>query len=672
MTFQNPHVLYALIAIAIPILVHLFNFRKHKHIYFSSIRFLKEIKKESRKTSELKNILILFSRIFAMSFLILSFAKPFIPTGLPHVNNNIILYIDNSQSMDIDFGQGNLLNNAKIKAIEIINAYPKESNFYLITNDFDPQNISSYTAELIKFQIEKIKASPRQRSLKDIISRSNNINNTNNHLYFISDFQKNSLKINTLKEKKINHFISLVPISNFTTNNISIDSLYTIGPILKSDNQLNIHVIISNPGEKSIQDEVLYLYLDNKQKSQQYINLLPKETKEIIFNITLPNYSKFVGELRTYDSPITFDNNLFFTLSRSKKVKVFIINKENENNALNAIYGQDTTLFNLTSVKSENINYNRLLRQDFVILNEIEELSSGLKSSLVSFLNNGKSLLLVPPKDLNKFKKYNTLLKSLDLNTIINKNENLLKINEFSTKHPLYRNVFKSSLTKINYPISSQNYLLDNKILSTKIIGLADKQSFLVSYNSNKGNIYQFSSPLNINYNNFTKHALFVPTLINIAIFSVISNKPYYLINANNIINSNYISSSTNIIRIKGENNEIIPTIINKNGMHLLNHHHQITENGIYSIINDGYILDKIAFNYNSAESKMLSFDKEELKNYISANKIQNIKIISSKNSGITKIIKEQINGKEYWKIALIISLFFFACEILLIKFIKI
>ena len=56
----------------------------------------------------------------------------------------------------------------------------------------------------------------------------------------------------------------------------------------------------------------------------------------------------------------------------------------------------------------------------------------------------------------------------------------------------------------------------------------------------------------------------------------------------------------------------------------------------------------------------MLSFDKEELKNYISANKIQNIKIISSKNSGITKIIKEQINGKEYWKIALIISLFFF------------
>ena len=672
MAYQNPHVLFALIAIAIPILVHLFNFRKHKNIYFSSIRFLKEIKVESRKTSELKNILILLSRILAISFLIIAFAKPFIPTDLSENNKNIILYVDNSQSMDIDFGQGNLLNIAKIKALEIIKAYPKESNFYLITNNFEPQNMSSYTAELIKLQIEKIKASPRQRSITDIISRSNNINIINSHLYYISDFQKNSIKINTLKEKKINNYISLVPISNFTINNISIDSLYTLGPILKSDNQLNIHAIISNTGEKSISNEVLYLYLDNKQKSQQYVNLLPKETKEIIFNISLPNHSTFIGELRTYDSPITFDNNLFFTLSRSEKVKVFIINKKNENNALNAIYGQDTTLFNLTSVKSENINYNRLLRQDFIILNGVNELSSGLKSSLVSFINNGGSLLLIPPKELVDFKKYNALLKSLNLNILINENKNLLKINKFNTKHPLYSNVFTSSPNKINYPISNQNYVLGNKILSTQIIGLADKQDFLISYNSNKRYIYQFSSPLNINYNNFTKHALFVPTLINMAIFSVISDKPYYVISDNNIINSNYINSSTNITRIKGENNEIIPTIINKNGMQLLNHHHQISENGIYSIINDGHILDKIAFNYNSSESKTLSFKKDELKNFISSNKIQNIKIISAKNSVIAKIIKEQINGKEYWKIALIISLFFFAFEILLIKYIKI
>ena len=107
MTYQNPHLLYALFAIAIPIIIHLFNFRKHKTIYFSSVRFLKKIKEENKKTSELKNILVLLSRILAISFLVIAFAKPYIPTDSTQNPNDILLYLDNSQSMDVDFGKGN-------------------------------------------------------------------------------------------------------------------------------------------------------------------------------------------------------------------------------------------------------------------------------------------------------------------------------------------------------------------------------------------------------------------------------------------------------------------------------------------------------------------------------------------------------------------------------------
>ena len=227
MIYQNPHLLYALFAIAIPILIHLFNFRKHKTIYFSSIRFLKEIKEENRKKSELKNLLILLSRILAIIFLVLAFAKPYIPVNNTKISNDIFLYIDNSQSMDVDFGEGNLLNSAKNKAIEISQSYPSENNFYLITNDFDPKHISSYTPDAIKLQIEKIASSSKQRSITDIISRSSSIVSNNSHLYFISDFQKNSLKIDDLKGYEIKNKISLIPIVNKNTSNISIDNLFT-------------------------------------------------------------------------------------------------------------------------------------------------------------------------------------------------------------------------------------------------------------------------------------------------------------------------------------------------------------------------------------------------------------------------------------------------------------
>ena len=122
MRYQNPQLLYFLFAIAIPILIHLFNFRKHKTIYFSSIRFLKEIKEDKRKRSNLKNLLILLSRILAIFFLVMAFAKPFIPLNKEHKpTENIFIYIDNSFSMDAENQNGNLLAQAKEKPEVYVN-----------------------------------------------------------------------------------------------------------------------------------------------------------------------------------------------------------------------------------------------------------------------------------------------------------------------------------------------------------------------------------------------------------------------------------------------------------------------------------------------------------------------------------------------------------------------
>ena len=671
MIYQNPHLLYALFAIAIPILIHLFNFRKHKTIYFSSIRFLKEIKEENRKKSELKNLLILLSRILAIIFLVLAFAKPYIPVNNTKISNDIFLYIDNSQSMDVDFGEGNLLNSAKNKAIEISQSYPSENNFYLITNDFDPKHISSYTPDAIKLQIEKITSSSKQRSITDIISRSSSIVSNNSHLYFISDFQKNSLKIDDLKGYEIKNKVSLIPIVNKNTSNISIDSLFTEGPIFTSDNEVAIHVVIRNTSTKNIKDEVLFLYLDNKQKSQQYINLLAEETKEIVFKFLTSNNRFINGEIRTEDSPITFDNNLFFTLTKSEKINVTAINSASENTAFNALFGNDTALFNFTSLKLENINHNALSKQDFIILNGVTELSSGLLSTLLSFTNNGGSLLVVPATDLTNFNTFNILLNSLAINTITSKTDSELKINQFSTKHSIYKNVFTQALDKANYPISSRAYFLNNKKISTQIIGFANKQDFLSAYSLEKGTIYQFSSPLDNSYNNFTKHALFVPTLINMATSSILVNTPYYSIGSDKEISVNYTNTPTDIPHIKGNNIDIIPTLINKNGKQLLNPQNQITKNGIYAILNNNELVDKIAFNYNTSESIMSSLTSDELEDFIAKNNIENTTVISTENTGLKTIIKEQEIGKEYWKIALLLSLLFFAFEILLIKMIK-
>ncbi len=669
MIYQNPQLLYALSAIAIPIIIHLFNLRKHRVIYFSSIRFLKEIKDENRRKSRIRDILILISRILAIVFLVLAFAKPYIPDSNINSTKQIFIYIDNSQSMDIDFGQGKLLNISKKKAIEIIESYSSEKEFYLITNDFESKNILKYNKDAMKLHIKNIKPSKIARSIKSIISRANSINSSNAHLYFISDFQKNSLKIDEIKE--IKNRISLMPITKIQTTNINIDTLLT-SPILISDNEVEIKVVVSNQSSGKIENEILFLYIDNQQKSQQYINLEPYEKKEIKFQFS-NNSNRFInGEIRTQDIPVTFDNSLFFILNKTQKFNLTIINHENENTAFNALFKSDTSLFNYLSLKQKNVNHKLLLKQDFIILNEVTQIGSGITNTLLSFVNNGGSLLVVPPKNIIDFNQYNILLKSLKINTIATKYNNKLKINQFSTKHPIYNNVFTEELSKTDFPVSKQNYILNTNIVSTQIIGLANKEDFLSEYSFGNGTIYQFSSPIQKEYNNFTKHALFVPTLINIATSANIENMPYYIIGTNQKISAKNINYSNEMLKIQGENCEIIPTISNQNGQQLLNYHNLITKNGFYNILNNNQTIDRIAFNYNTSEAITLSLTEKEIKDHISENKLKNIRIISSRYTEIRDTIQKEEKGKEYWQILIILSLIFFALEILLIKLIKI
>ena len=74
MNFVYPNFLWALFLLLIPIIIHIFSFRRYKTIYFSRVEFLKEIKEDSRTGARLKHLLILASRLFFIAALVFAFA----------------------------------------------------------------------------------------------------------------------------------------------------------------------------------------------------------------------------------------------------------------------------------------------------------------------------------------------------------------------------------------------------------------------------------------------------------------------------------------------------------------------------------------------------------------------------------------------------------------------
>ncbi|MCB0819631.1 MAG: BatA domain-containing protein, partial [Bacteroidetes bacterium] len=71
MKFANPQFLWALFSLIIPILIHLFHFRRFKIVYFTNVRFLRELRKETQSRSRIRKLLILIARCLALSALVL-------------------------------------------------------------------------------------------------------------------------------------------------------------------------------------------------------------------------------------------------------------------------------------------------------------------------------------------------------------------------------------------------------------------------------------------------------------------------------------------------------------------------------------------------------------------------------------------------------------------------
>ena len=172
--FVTPAFLYALSLIAIPIIVHLFNFRKFKKVYFTNVKFLQELKEETSSRSKLKHLLVLVSRILAVTFLVLAFAQPFIPakTGnTPFRGNLVSIFIDNSFSMEGQGREGTLLESSRTIAREIARSYKPSDRFQLLTCDFDPVHQRMLTRDEFMTALDGVKISPVSRTLSEVISR---------------------------------------------------------------------------------------------------------------------------------------------------------------------------------------------------------------------------------------------------------------------------------------------------------------------------------------------------------------------------------------------------------------------------------------------------------------------------------------------------------------------
>jgi hypothetical protein len=671
MHFLYPAFLFALLSLAIPILVHLFNFRRYQKVYFSNVQFLKEIQEQQSSRRNLKERLILLARLLALFFLVLAFARPYLSN---HNNTNagaqrtISVFLDNSYSMQTLNREGSLLDEAKRRAKEIVSAYSMNDRFQLLTQDFEGRHQRLLSREEFNDAVDAVKISPRSRSLQQIIDRQQNLltmqPGASRSIDIISDFQKNITTGQPLKVDTGLH-VTLVQLSANTPANVAVDSVWLLSAIHRPGETEKLVVKLHNyAGEDAIKIP-LKLSINGEQKALGGFTLKARSVQNdtLTFSGLKPGWQR--GEITLQDNPVTFDNQFYFSFIVKQQMQVLLIDGGTFNPYLKAVFGTDQ-FFNAHRVPDGNVDYAGLSTYPLIVISDVKAVSGGLSQQLKTYVSKGGTLAVFPAIDAD-LGSYKSFLQQMGAAYPEKPATENIKVQSLNLQNPVFKNIFENFPSNPDLPVIKKYFQLSASSGSNEnLMQLQGGQAFWAGYNSGKGKVYVAAVPLNEDFSNLPRHALFVPIMFRIALLSGHDQPLFYSLGHDETVETTPVQSSEKqLLKLVKDKQSIIPDVKQQEGSTLLYVSDQLQETGLYQLKKQDSIVSVMAFNDNRSESDLSYYSTAEL------NKIIPDKgnVIEATKGSVKDIVSQADFGVQLWKLCIILALIFLAAEIVLTRY---
>ena len=675
MSFAHPAFLWALLAIAIPIIVHLFQFRRYRTLYFSDTRLLQEIQSENKRQSQLRKLVILALRILTIISAVMAFAQPYLhrQTDVFHTGSaSIVLYIDNSFSMENSAEQGDLLNEAKNQAAAIADAFQEADEFMLLTNDLEGRHAHFTDRHEILEEIGKLQPSPYSRQMNrmfeyglDMLDRQKG---RNRQMFVLSDFQQSTTPLAKLYTDS-NVLVRLVPLKPNKVKNIFIDSCWFETPLFLRGQECRLRFTVRNSGQDDIDQLPVKLYVNGQQKAiaNTSVSANGKATAEISFMPDEREWQQAFLEIN--DHPVTFDDRFHFSFRTENRHKILSLCEPPGNPFLNALFSDDSIIA-YSRMSLQQMDYSQLSEQNLVILDADGNPGDGCLNELKRYVENGGCLLVIPGKKAEQCLE-NKINRALELPSFTRLDTHRSRISGITMEHRLFANTMEKPTEQVRFPAVFRHYDLSKGLQSgmETLLSLENGDQFLGSYSLGKGCIYLLSVPLDDAFGEFHRHAIFIPAIYNMALFKNNPQEYFYSMGSNTPIPfdaGETYGDKMPELRNTALKFSCIPEIRNSYNSSELFIHDQIREAGCYALCSGEDTLQMISFNYDRRESLLEYWQDEALKSFCSEHKnveINRLQHLSS--AAVTEKIggADRHNGLFIW-----LALAFLLAESLLLR----
>ena len=667
MTFLSPSILWGMLAITIPIIIHLISLRHTRDTEFSTLRFIKSLKHETIRHLRIKQWLLVLLRTITILCLILMFSRPLITGTLTSklagdIESRAVIVVDNSASMAVHTDDGTLLDRAKSSLPAILKGLEGGTTVELYQTN-PPRKLFSGSQEEGRSIMTRVKGIEQTNmtdnlwTMIDSVLQMVEASEPNRECFIISDFQSApSFTIDSLNPNSDwKYYCILQP---KVENNISISEVSILSQIKLPNHLVKLNTRVGNGGVTDKRNIPVELYLNDERVGQIVSQFQPSKFKDFMFQVYPGKTGIINGKIVIPADDFPMDNFRNFDLVIPNKIAVKVIGRSMEelfllDLALSAITGE-TELLEIDRDLSDDVERLFLNDIDILLLHNPTNLSNSAIEDLQRFLMNGGGLIWFVGNDLNQTDPvvWPSLLKLPELiKTRHLDGESFFSTSIVDENHSLFTDLNINNMNEELPQVFGYNEVR-LQMNHTPLIKLNNGHPLLVESKAFGSSGFVFTSPLNLLWNDLPAKGLLVPLLHRMLI--LLGTKEFNV--------QPLLVGQDKIIDIKGENinakwvlmtpmeNEIklIPDYTNEKLLIT-----QTSELGSYHVFADGNLFSSFSTVLSPHELPSIRIEGGKLAESLG---VEQARIIQH-TQHLGAELKEIRYGRSIWRLLLFIAL---------------
>lgn len=675
MSFLHPAFLWALSALAIPVLIHLFQLRRFKRIDFSNVRLLAEVSTQTRAVKKVQHWLVLLARMLAITFLVLAFAQPYIPgpDTAKAGQRAVSLYIDDSASMDGVNAEGRLLDQARKAAQETAMAFSATDRFQVLTGKFEGRQQILLGREEAMEAAAQAEVGPYARPISKVLARQHEALSSSEapvkRRFLLTDLQRSITDVDQWVNDTLMPTV-IIPIPAAKLDNLSVDSVWFDSPVRRAGQSEILHVRIRNYGEQALVNVPLRFTQRGKQRALATFSVDAGATVDTTLRFTAGAPGSYWATVSVEDDPVVFDDHMHLAYRVTDRLKVMVVSGGDapSDRALAAVF-QNDSVHTLVQQGYRSLDLSSLAQQDLIVLNGLPDVSSGLLQALASFVDAGGSLCVFPPLQAEPV-GHAELFNRFGAATPARMDTAGVKVERIDLEHPFYRAVFQTMPRNVDLPMVRNRWSLRPAPGSDVLLRLQDGTPYFSRSYSERGSVFLWSAALSEEAGNLTRHALFATSLLRMAELARPMGALYFTIGDRTTIPLEGLElpgEQPPVLR-GPDGVDIVPEVRRMRGELSLVLHEEELPPGPYAVVVGNDTLHMIALDQPRVESDLSAYSVEELRDVLKDHGLDSYSVMDAGTADLSLRLTELDQGRKLWKWAIILALLFLVAEVVLIR----